>query len=433
MYCVCRWCPWWLMNLPVSRKHRRGGQPAFVLRRQLVQRLQLAKKLQRVRAHRLGLARIDAIAPRRRQHALPALVLELAMRRGARVLLGQHLRQDAVAQPQRRIAKARQPEALQQLGEYLRSGHDNLRPPRPDARHRFALGQRHLGELAGQLAHCLCRGHSRRQGRAALARRLPCCAVLRAGLRILPAAGSSASASAAAVPEVAITSGTLPGMNPAMRPPQLARNQLPHPRQVPPRRGIGLQKLLGQPHRAQRQADRLLDALVLGERDLAAAAAQVDQQHPAARSRLRTHHAAMDQPAFFEAGDDLHVPAGLGLHPRLKGRRVARIAHGRCGHHANLVHPVRLHRALKPLERPQRGRHGLRRDQPRIEDARPSRVTSRSSCSVFKLVRHDLGNLQPAGVGTDIDGGKGGHGCVARLLVRRKSGSGVKIHDRAAP
>ena len=86
-----------------------GGQPALVLRRQLVQRLQLAVKLHGVGAHRLGLIQIDAVAPRRGQHALPALVLKLAMSGGARVLLGQHLRQNAVAQSQRRIAEASSP------------------------------------------------------------------------------------------------------------------------------------------------------------------------------------------------------------------------------------------------------------------------------------------------------------------------------------
>ncbi len=59
---------------------------------------------------------------------------------GAGVLLGQHLGQDAVAQPQRGVAKALQPEALQQLGKDLRTGHDDLCPPRPDALDRLALG-----------------------------------------------------------------------------------------------------------------------------------------------------------------------------------------------------------------------------------------------------------------------------------------------------
>ena len=80
-------------------QHGGGAQPAFVLGRQLVQRLQFTIELHRVGAHRFGLPQIDPVAARRGQHARPALVLELAMDGGAGVLLGQHLGQDAVAQP----------------------------------------------------------------------------------------------------------------------------------------------------------------------------------------------------------------------------------------------------------------------------------------------------------------------------------------------
>jgi hypothetical protein len=132
-------------------QHGGGGQPAFVLGRQLVQRLQLAVKLHGVGAHRLGVPQIDPIAPRRGQHALPALVLELPVGGGAGILLGQHLGQNAVAQPQRRVAEAGQPEALQQFGEDLRAGHDNLRPPRPDALDRRALGSVIRASLAASL------------------------------------------------------------------------------------------------------------------------------------------------------------------------------------------------------------------------------------------------------------------------------------------
>ena len=71
-----------------------------------------------------------------------------------------------------------------------------------------------------------------------------------------------ASASAAAVPEVPMTSCTFARLNPAMCTAQFSRNQPPHPRQFFGRRGIDGQKLLGQPHRSQRNADRFLDPLV---------------------------------------------------------------------------------------------------------------------------------------------------------------------------
>ena len=97
-------------------------------------------------------AEIDAVAPRRGQHALPALVLELAMD-----LWRAHPARPASAPGCRRASPAansenRQVKALQHLGKDLRAGDDDLRAARADAGHRFALGQGHAGHLAGQFA-----------------------------------------------------------------------------------------------------------------------------------------------------------------------------------------------------------------------------------------------------------------------------------------
>ena len=70
------------------------------------------------------------------------------MCRGARILFGEHLGQHAVAQAERRVAKAVQVEALEQFGEDLRAGDDDLGAARTDAGNGFALGQGHFGELA---------------------------------------------------------------------------------------------------------------------------------------------------------------------------------------------------------------------------------------------------------------------------------------------
>ena len=74
------------------------------------------------------------------------------MGRGACVLLGEHLRQNAVAQAHRRITEARQLVAFQQFGKDVRAGHDDLRPARTDALHAHALIVCHPGELFGELA-----------------------------------------------------------------------------------------------------------------------------------------------------------------------------------------------------------------------------------------------------------------------------------------
>ena len=75
-------------------------------------RFKVAKELRCVLAHRLGLLRINAIRAAGFKHGLPAVALELLMGRGARVLFGKHLRENAVAQAHRRIAKARRADRL---------------------------------------------------------------------------------------------------------------------------------------------------------------------------------------------------------------------------------------------------------------------------------------------------------------------------------
>ena len=83
-----------------------------------------------------------------------------------------------------------------------------------------------------------------------------------------------------------------------MGPAQFAGDELMHPRQAVFRRRIGRQKLLGEAHGAKRQADGLADVFALGEGDLAASAAQVDEQHAARRpvpglgsGAVKPHHA----------------------------------------------------------------------------------------------------------------------------------------------
>jgi hypothetical protein len=89
---------------------------------------------------------------------------------------------------------------------------------------------------------------------------------------------------------------------------------------------------------------------------------------------------------------------------------------------------VRLHRALKALEGAQCGRHGFRRDEAGVEDAAAEARDFAVFGKSFELVRVHPGDLQPAGVGTDIDGGECRHevfGCAPW----RKNRPIAKIHE----
>ncbi len=136
----------------------------------------------------------------------------------------------------------------------------------------------------------------------------------------------------------------------AMSPPELPCNELPHALDFLSGWGIGLQEFFRQAHGAERHANCFFNAFLFGEGNLATASAQVNQQDAAAGSGLVLHEAAVNEPAFLEPGENLHVPSGLSLDPRLKRGRIASVAHGRRGHYAQLVDTARLHGTLKALE-----------------------------------------------------------------------------------
>ena len=114
--------------------------------------LQRIEELDGVRTDRLGLADVDVVTIADLKHASPALTFDLLVDFRAQIDLAQHLREHAVAQAQRRVAKAAEVEALQQAGVDLRAADDDLRATRADAGHRFALGVGHLDQLVGKAA-----------------------------------------------------------------------------------------------------------------------------------------------------------------------------------------------------------------------------------------------------------------------------------------
>src|SRR5262249_8413925 len=117
---------------------------------QPMHRLQITKELCSMRAHRLRGARIYAVTVADGQHALPPIALELLVCAGSRVLFGQHLRQDTVAQSEVGVAEPTQSEMLQQLRIHLGAGHDDLRAPWPDSRQFAAVLVVHLWQFRSE-------------------------------------------------------------------------------------------------------------------------------------------------------------------------------------------------------------------------------------------------------------------------------------------
>ena len=117
---------------------------------------------------------------------------------------------------------------------------------------------------------------------------------------------------------------------------------------------------LGQAHRADGQADHVFDVSRDRDGQLATAAAEVDQQGAAAGDARIGEHAEMDEPAFFQSGDDFCFPAGGAADPIEESAAVARVTQGAGRDHAHAIGGVSLHSAVKSPQHLQGLRHGLR-------------------------------------------------------------------------
>ncbi len=189
------------------------------------------------------------------------------------------------------------------------AGNDDLRSLRPDPRNHRALGVRHLRQPGGQPPHQFHRSL------------ILACSIFAAALPAHRPRGIRQGRRCSGGPH---DKAHAAGIDAAAGPTQLAVDKLPQPADFLLLRHLAAQEFLGQPHRAERQADRLPNALVLGKCDFAAAAAYVDQQAPPAGTRLVLDHAAMDEPSFLEARNDLDLPARS--HPAPRPERPANSA-----------------------------------------------------------------------------------------------------------
>jgi creatinine amidohydrolase/Fe(II)-dependent formamide hydrolase-like protein len=87
------------------------------------------------------------------QDRFPAFRFDLPAGARAAIVVGCHLREDAVAQAERRIAKTFEMQAVQQFLKNGRTGNNDLSSPRPDAFDLAPLLHRQASESFGDPAH----------------------------------------------------------------------------------------------------------------------------------------------------------------------------------------------------------------------------------------------------------------------------------------
>ena len=92
-------------------------------------------------------AHVDRVMRRHFGQRIFALGSDALANSGTDIVFGHHLRQDSIAQAERRVAKLLQAKTGEQFGKNHGSGNDDLSAPRPDSLHRPALIDRHLSQL----------------------------------------------------------------------------------------------------------------------------------------------------------------------------------------------------------------------------------------------------------------------------------------------
>lgn len=218
---------------------------------------------------------------------------------------------------------------------------------------------------------------------------------------------------------------------------ELAGDPAAHASQSFGGRRVGGEELLGEANGTEGQADGFLNALSLRQRDFATTAAEVNQEQTRRQTRNRFaglggdglgHDTEVDEAAFFKAGDGFHGPAGFSFDPGLKGGSIAGVAHRGGGDDPDFVDAVSLDGALEALEGLDGVGHGFRRYEAGLKDAGAQTRDFAVFMDGAELVGDDPGDLETAGVGTDVDGSEGGHG-RCRFSGRRDDGSAATIHD----
>src|SRR5579863_7431643 len=94
------------------------------------------------------------------QDRFPSFRLDLSAGASGAVIIRRHLRQDSVAQPERRIAERFEPKFVEKFVVHGRARDNNFRAPWSDSFDLTALGYRKPRQALGDAAHLCTRDHA---------------------------------------------------------------------------------------------------------------------------------------------------------------------------------------------------------------------------------------------------------------------------------
>ncbi len=179
---------------------------------------------------------------------------------------------------------------------------------------------------------------------------------------------------------------------------------------VAARERITLDEPFGQSDHADLETARGLNRRGVAERDLHAAAADVDHDRAGAADVDTVDRGLVDEPCFLGAGDHTWTNAGLALDAREELSSVAGFScRARCGGE-DLIDAMRLGESLELRERLQRRAHRLRRQRLAVEAAGAEPDHDLLAIDDFEgQIRSYANDDHVDGVGADVDG-RNAHG-----------------------
>ena len=186
---------------------------------------------------------------------------------------------------------------------------------------------------------------------------------------------------------------------------------LHQPPLVAPRDRVATHEALGEPDHADLEAPGESGCARGAERDLDAAAADVDDHAVALAEIDSVGGGDVNQPGFLGAGDHLHDDAGALADRGEEVAAVLRLAGGAGGRRDDLVDLVRVGQPPELGQRLEAGGHRRRRQRPPVEaaGAQPDHLLLAVD-DLEGLVGADLGHDHVHGVGADVDRGQAHEG-----------------------
>ncbi len=195
-------------------------------------------------------------------------------------------------------------------------------------------------------------------------------------------------------------------------------------------RRIVAEEFIGETDRAQRQTHGVANVTTAGNRQFAASASQINHQRGRTIDTKVGDQSQVNQASFFQSGDDFDLPPGGRPNPLQKSLRIAGIAQCAGGDYAHWIGDYLLRGPMKAAQDLDGFSHRFGSEKAGTKDA----FSQTRDFAVFvdgtKTSAREARDLQPNGIGTDINRGKGWHEARPTVYMRTATRSSGLICEQ---